>query len=327
MNRITIPGPTGGTNRSSNSKKNAAGLLFACAAMVCMAPGAQAATASPSKDIGAIPANGQVTFEGTGFNVMNVQLVRGSSLQFANSGNATLDLRIVTWRGKRVKDLSIPAHGHAAWTPTRNGVYDYFDAKSTDFGSVPIDGADGEKVYQPVGHKTSSKAFSAPAYGVVAVTNANGGGIPLSSSYGAMEVPDTSTLTGKHHRAFMNHAPWMEVPGGTMTFKPWVLTVKAGQAVQVYNEDGMKHGFFPGTYPVMYDDHGRIKSYRSDFQGFMLHKNGGHRSITFDRPGIYHILCPLHSYAWEHTYKSHHFYGGYPYVMDAVVVVVPNQKA
>ena len=327
MNLMTMLGIADAANRSLNSKKHAAGLLLACAATACMAQGAQAATASPAKDIGAIPANGQVVFEGTGFNVMNVQLVRGSSLQFANPGDAAVDLRIVTWRGKVVKDLKVPARGHAAWTPTRNGVYDYFDAKSTNFGSVPIDGADGEKVYQPVGHKIGSKAFSAPAYGIVAVTDANGGGIPLSSSYGPMEVPDTSTLTGKHHRAFMNHANWMEVPGGTMTFKPWVLTVKAGQAIQVYNEDGMTHGFFPGTYPVMYDDHGHITSYRSDFQGFVLHKNGGHRSITFDRPGIYHILCPIHSYAWEHTYKSHRFYGGYPYVMDAVVVVVPNEKA
>lgn len=317
----------GGTNRSSNTNNHFAALLLACVATACMTPAALAATDNAPGGVGAVPANGQVSFEGTGFNVMNVQLVRGSSLHFSNPGNAALDLRIVTWRGKLVKDLSIPAHGHAAWTPAHNGVYDYFDAKSTNFGSVPIDGADGEKVYQPVGHKQSSKAFSAPAYGVVAVTNAAGGGIPLSSRYGSMEVPGTSTLTGKHHRAFMNHAPWMEVPGGTMTFKPWVLTVKAGQAIQVYNEDGMKHGFFPGAYPVMYEDHGNIKSYRSDFQGFMLHKNGGHRSITFKRPGIYHILCPIHSYAWEHTYKSHHFYGGYPYVMDAVVIVEPNVKA
>ena len=111
-----------------------------------------------------------------------------------------------------------------------------------------------------------------------------------------------------------------------MTFKPWVLTVKAGQAVHVYDEDAMDHAFFPGDYPVMYDDHGRIKMYHYGFSGFVLRMNGGHHTITFHRPGLYHILCTLHSYPWEHTYKSRRFYGGYPYVMDAVIVVEPNAK-
>ncbi|MEJ2480359.1 MAG: hypothetical protein P8Y78_09320 [Acidihalobacter sp.] len=318
MHRTKTVGITKDRNRTHNVKRLAAGLLLGCTGVLLTTHAAFAA--SPQN------MNGQVKFEGTGFNVMNVQLVLGTGLQFANPSNNALDVRIVTWRGKVVKNLSVPAHGRATWTPAHYGVYDYFDARNTDFGSVTIDGSDGEKVYQPVARK-QSKAFPAPAYGVVAVTNASGGGIPLSSSYGAMEVPGASTLTGKHHRAFMNKAPWMEVPGGTMTFKPWVLTVKAGQAVQIYNEDGMKHGFFPGAYSVMYDDRGRIKTYHHNFQGFDLHKNGGHRSITFKRPGIYHILCPIHSYAWDHTYKSHHFYGGYPYVMDAVVVVEPNVKA
>jgi plastocyanin len=268
-----------------------------------------------------------VKFEATGFSAMNVQLVKGGSLRFANPTAHALSLQIVTWRGKAVKSYAVPAHGAVSWKPAAYGVYDYYDAGNSGFGNVAIQGAGGEKVYQVVAHQHSGD-FPAPVYGVVAVTNEEGGGIPLSTSYGPMEVSGKSTLLGQHRRKFMSSAsPWMEVPAGTMTFKPWVLVVKAGQAVQVYNEDGMKHGFFPGAYPVLYDDHGKISTYRRSFKGFVLHKNGGHRSIVFSRPGIYHVLCPIHSYAWKHSYKSRRTYGGYPYVMDAVVVVEPARKA
>lgn len=273
-------------------------------------------------------ANGvAVNFDTTGFSAMNVQLVKGSSLRFANPTAHALPLRIVTWRGRAVKSFTVPAHGTVSWKPSAYGVYDYYDAGDSGFGSVAIQGAAGEKVYQVVARK-SSNDFPAPAYGVVAVTDAKGGGIPLSTSYGPMEVPGKSTLLGKHRRSFMaGGAPWMEVPGGTMTFKPWVLVVKAGQPIQIYNEDGMNHGFFPGSYPVLYDDDGKVKTYRRNFQGFVLSKNGGHRSIDFSKPGIYHILCTLHAYEWRHSYKPRRVYGGYPYVMDAVIVVEPAHSA
>lgn len=326
MNRMRIDETVHEGSHKLSLRKLGASLLLACVGALLTTQSALAATGAQAHSKKTIPADGRVTFEGSGFSVMNVQLVLGSSLHFSNPGDSALDVRIVTWRGKLVENLPVPAHGHASWTPTHYGVYDYFDAKSTDLGSATIQGSDGEKVYQPVARK-HSKTFPAPAYGVVAVTNADGGGIPLSSSYGPMEVPGTSTLTGKHHRPFMNHAPWMEVPGGTMTFKPWVLVVKAGQPIQIYDEDGMDHGFFPGDYPVMYQNHDHIRSYNYRFQGFVLKKNGGHRPMTFYLPGIHHILCVIHSYAWKHTYKSRHVYGGYPYVMDAVVVVEPASKA
>lgn len=313
---------THGKHRRSGFKQYVAQVLLAGMGAILMTHGPLAMANTPSQKTNGIPAKGLVTFEGTGFNVMNVQLVRGSSLHFSNPGNSPLDIRIVTWRGHPVKKLSIPAGGQTAWTPKRYGVYVYFDAKTTSFGSVTIKGSDGEKVYQPVALK-GAKSYPAPVYGVVAVTNAAGGGITLSSHYGSMEVAN-STLTGKHHRAFMNHAPWMEIPGGTMTFKPWVLVVKAGQPVRIYDEDSMNHTFFPGDYPVMYDDHGAIRSYRYPFEGFHLMMNGGHHTITFHHVGIHHVVCLIHTLAWDHTYKSYHMYGGYPYVMDAVVVVEPK---
>ena len=291
-------------------------LLSVCAALCCASGAASAAAVS-----------GAVKFDNTGFSAMNVQLVKGSILHFANSTAHSLPLRIVTWRGRAVKSFTVPAHGAVSWKPAAYGVYDYYDAENSGFGNVAIQGADGEKVYQVVAREHSGH-FPAPVYGVVAVTNAEGGGIPLSAGYGPMEVPGKSSLLGKHRRKFMSSAaPWMEVPGGTMTFKPWVLVVRTGQAVQVYNEDGMRHGFFPGIYPVLYVDRGKVSTYRRNFQGFVLHSNGGHRSIVFSRPGIYHVLCPIHSYAWKHSYKSRRAYGGYPYVMDAVIVVEPARKA
>lgn len=317
--------------QNKNKCKYRAGLFFkkygtqfalAVLSTIFAIPGAYANMTMALPTTGSNRATGRIVLEGAGFNVMNTQLVLGSTLHFSNPMKKRVDIRIVTWRGKAVKELSIPAHGHAIWKPKHYGVFDYLDAKTTGFGSVTIRGSDGEKVYQPVSKKTS-KTFPAPAYGIIAVTNASGGGIPLSSDYGVMEVPNGSTLTGKHHHAFMKHTPWLEVTGGTMTFKPWVLVVKAGQPVQIYNEDSMTHAFFPGYYPVMYQDGDAIRDYRYSFTGFLLDKSGGHRSITFHLPGIHHVYCVVHSYPWKHTYKPHTRYGGYPYVMDAVIIVEP----
>lgn len=269
---------------------------------------------------------GSVVYEKGGFSQMNVQLVNGTPLTFVNSKDKSLNLDIVDWRGKLAAHFHIPPHEKKQWMPKANGVYEYYDAKTTSFGSVTIPGSDGEKVYQVVS-KSHSPAFPAPDYGVIAVTDAQGGGIPLSSSYGSHEVPGESSLTGKHYRKWMKNTPWMEVPGGTMTFKPWVIVVKAGTPIQLYDEDGMNHAFYPGVFPVMYDNHGQIEFYHDSFKGILLKKNGGHAQIVLDRPGLYHILCTIHSYAWHHTYRSHHFYGGYPYIMDAVVIVEPTSQS
>ncbi|APZ41936.1 cupredoxin domain-containing protein [Acidihalobacter ferrooxydans] len=291
-----------------------------CAAFLTLGAfdAAQAATAA-----------GTIRFDRTGFNHMNTQLVRGSTLHFSNPSARPLHLAIVTWRGRKVDTLTLAAHGGtAAWKPVKNGVYVFYDTRNTSYGDVPLAGEDGEKVYQPVARKHSPD-FPAPVYGIVAVTAADGGGIPLSRSYGPMEVPGKSSLTGKHEHPFMHNTkdmPWIEVPGGTMTFKPWVLVVRAGTPIHVFDYDMMDHAFFPGHYPVMYLDHGKVSYYHHTFSGFILQSNGGHHVITFDKPGLYHILCIIHSYAWKHTYKSHRFYGGFPYVMDAVVVVEPAKR-
>lgn len=280
----------------------------------------------------ALPA-GTIRFETTGFSQMNTQLVQGSTLHFANPTASPLHLRIVTWRGKAVDSLNLAAHGGtAAWRPKRDGVYVFYDTKTTAYGTTPIAGEAGEKVYEPVARK-HSPYFPAPAYGIVAVTNADGGGIPLSRRYGKMEVPGKSTLTsdhGKHIHPFMNDPkdrPWLEVPGGTMTYKPWVVVMRAGQTLHVFDYDAMDHAFFPGKYPVMFLDHGKVRFYHRTFTGFFLLMNGGHHDITFDKPGLYHILCTIHSYPWKHTYKSRYFYGGFPYIMDAVVIVEPTSSS
>lgn len=298
-------------------------LLFACAAMLLAVQTASALPGALPRPKSSVHAKGVVTFDGTGFSVMNVQLVLGSTLYFSNPRSSTLDLRIVTWRGKLVKNLSLRPHARAAWMPARYGVYEYFDARTTEFDSVTIPGSMGEKVRQVVARKGSA-TFPAPAYGVVVVTNAAGGGIPLSTSYGPMEVPGHSTLTGMHHHRFMNDPPWLEVTGGTMTFKPWVLVVQAGQRVHVYNSDSMDHLFFPGFFPVMLVNHGHVSWYRHSFLDHDMPMSGGHFTIRLYQPGVYHVVCIFHTHAWKHTYKPYFFYGGYPYVMDAIVVVEPQ---
>ncbi len=269
-----------------------------------------------------IRSHGEIRLDGDGFNVMDVQLVLGSRMRFANPGDEPLDIRIVTWRGRPVVNLPIRAHSRAAWTPARHGVYVYYDAGTTDFGSVRLMGARGEKVDQPVARKDSG-SFPAPAYGVVAVTNAAGGGIRLSGSHGPVETARSGKRTDERQGTIVSRGPRIEVSGTTMTFEPWVLVVRAGQAIHVYNEDSMLHSFYPGDYPVMYKDRDHIHLYRYPFDGFNLAMNGGERSIVFRHPGIHPIVCLIHAVAWRHTYRPYPEYGGYPYVMDAVIVVEP----
>ncbi|AOV15896.1 hypothetical protein BJI67_01350 [Acidihalobacter aeolianus] len=242
--------------------------------------------------------NGDIRFEKTGFSEMNVQLVLGSTLHFSNPTSQPLDLAIVTWQGEKAATLKIPAGGSADWKPTQDGIYEYYDAQATQFGTFHVPGSGSAQVQQVVAAKGAPN-FPAPAYGVVAVTDATGGGVPLSAK------------------------PDMTVPGGTMTYVPFVLVVKAGQTIHLTDNDGMDHSFYPGDYPVMFDDHGQIRFYHDAFRGITMHKNGGKAEITFYRPGLHHILCTIHSYPWRHTYRSHHFYGGFPYVMDAIILVEP----
>lgn len=269
-----------------------------------------------------IRSHGEIGLDGDGFNVMDVQLVLGSRMRFANPGSEPLDIRIVTWRGRPVANLPIQAHSRAQWKPARYGVYVFYDAGTTDFGSVKLKGAHGEKIDQPVARK-DSRSFPAPAYGVVAVTNAAGGGIRTSGSQGPVRAARSGKRTDERQGTLFNRGPRLEVSGTTMTFEPWVLVVRADQAIRVYNEDSMIHSFYPGDYPVMYKDHDHIRLYRYPFDGFNLAMNGAERSIVFRHPGIHHIVCLIHAVAWKHTYRPYPEYGGYPYVMDAVIVVEP----
>lgn len=323
MRANEIYGKTRGGDKASMPKRALTALLVASCAVLSVNQPVAAHARVPSQLTRLRRTHGEIRLDGDGFNVMNVQLVLGSRLRFANPKNHPLEIRILTWRGRRVTDLLIPAHAHASWKPARYGVYDYFNVKTTEFGSVRVKGAGTAKVDQPVARK-GSKSFPMPAYGVVAVTNAAGGGIAPSTSHGPLEVPGAGTAADVHPSSFMSRGPWIEVSGATMTFEPWVLVVRAGQRIHVYNEDAMAHSFYPGDYPVMYKDHQHVRLYRRVFDGFRLKMNGGHRSIVFRRPGIYHIVCFIHAIAWKHTYRPYRKYGGYPYVMDAVVVVEPS---
>ena len=326
MRIFRIDDLAGAARRGWMRKSALAAVLLAGAGTLFVSRQAAGSTGRIRQSAGLIRSHGEIRLDGDGFNVVNVQLVLGSRLRFGNPGDAPLDIRVVTWRGRPVQTLLIPAHSQAAWTPARYGVYDYFDAATTAFGSVTLKGAGDEKIYQPVARRRSG-SFPAPAYGVVAVTNAAGGGIPLSSSYGPTEASGADPLAHARHRALVKQGPWIAVSAATMTFEPWVLVVKAGQLIHVYNEDSMIHSFYSGGYPVMYKDDDHIRLYRYPFEGFNLPMNGGERAIVFRHPGIHHIVCLIHAVAWKHTYKPYPGYGGYPYVMDAVIVVEPGDAS
>lgn len=302
------------------------GLLCIAFFLFCHDPIATASMASYPVPVPSQSLSGAIKQQGEGFDIMNVQLVLGSKLYFSNPGNKPLEVDIDTWRGRPIKRLKVTSHHRMAWQPKQFGVFVFYNAKTTDFSGFSPVHSDGEKIYQVVARR-HVPTYPVPAYGVVAVTNRVGGGIPLSWQYGPQETPRGNAVDASpRFHAFMRRGPWMEVTGKTMTFHPWVLIVKAGQPIEIYDEDRMDHAFFPGDYPVMYDDRGHLHWYQESFNGFELHKDGGHRSITFLLPGIHHILCVYHSYPWKDTYKTHHKAGDFPYIMDAIVVVEPDTR-
>jgi plastocyanin len=64
-------------------------------------------------------------------------------------------------------------------------------------------------------------------------------------------------------------------------FIPRLLIVVAGQTVQMVNEDQIAHGAYSDS---------SVKKFNLGY-----YAQGTRRSVTFDRPGVVDVRCPLHS--------------------------------
>jgi plastocyanin len=69
-------------------------------------------------------------------------------------------------------------------------------------------------------------------------------------------------------------------------FHPETLTVAAGEAVSILNDDGRQHRIVEGEEGTEVDD--------PAFEALSL-DGGASGEITFDEPGTYNLTCTIHS--------------------------------
>lgn len=244
-----------------------------------------------------IPDKDGLVFRGQGFQPMVLKLVSGQSLPIVNHGKEPLSLVSAPGSPESVNEHIKPGgKKHLKWT--KPGIYLLYDDRTTGFDA---------KVGQVVAKK-GSPYFPLPAYAAVVITDQHGGGIPLSSQ------------------------PEVHIPDSYMTFEPWVLVVKAGAAIQFVNNDMDMHIAMPSAEPMLMPDRkaGREgnKLWLEQMEAFApvnLPGNGGKGIVTLGTPGVYHYYCPIHAAynATAGTYAPLKSFGGYPFIMDGLLVVEP----
>ena len=265
--------------------------LIGAAALSTVSPGFALAEAKrPDKE--------GLVFRGQGFQPMVLKLVAGERLPVVNHGHEALSLMSAPGAPESVS-AKIPPGGKKHFKWTKPGIYLLFDDKTTRFDT---------KVGQVVARKDASN-FPLPAYAAVVVTNEQGGGIPLSPK---AEV---------------------KIPDSYMTFEPWALVVSAGTPIHFLNDDGDTHIAMPTPEPMLMPrpksgTPGKHELWMEHMQAFApvnLPGNGGKGVVTLSTPGVYHYYCPLHAAynANASTYAPLKSYGGYPYIMDGLIIVEP----
>ena len=254
-----------------------------------------AASAKPTKE----PAKSDVVFHGTGFEPMTMHIVAGETIDVSSVAPSTLKLTSAPDAPAKILETIAPK-GKASIRFDKPGLYLLYDAETTRFD---------KKVGQVVADK-SSMQFPMPAYAIVLVTTANGRGL------------DT---TGSH----------INIPDSSMTFRPWSIVVDAGQEVTFVNNDMDMHIVIPSTEPMIMKEFRvatRQLSQRlwldkmESFAPITLKGGGGKGVLTLSQPGLHHYFCPVHAAynASAYTFAPFKSYGGYPFIMDGVIVVLPT---
>lgn len=246
------------------------------------------------------PAQGAtMVFHGTGFEPMVAHLITGASLDFRNQASGPLQLASAPGAPVNV-DHTVAPGAEAKLAFSKPGIYLLYDARTTRF--------DG-KVQQVVARQ-NSPSFPLPAYAIVVVTDRQGRGIPMTK-------PDIS------------------IPDSYMTFEPWAIVVAVGAPIEFTNNDMDMHVVMPAPEPmVMPNPSGESQQLGTRlwletmeaFAPLTLKGGGGTGIITISQPGVHHYYCPVHSAynANAFTYAPLKSYGGYPFIMDGIIVVEPT---
>lgn len=242
-----------------------------------------------------------VGFFGIGFDPMVAHIATGSGLTFSNRGGSSLELRAAPGAPQAVSKR-VAAGGDTSVQFDEPGLYLLYDDATTRFD---------DRVKQVVARKKAD-TFPRPAYAIVLVTDESGGGLN----------PDKPLVT---------------IPESTMTFRPWSLAVKAGTPIKFDNQDGDMHVAMPSSEPMLMPslasngstssgggEQGWLRKMNA-FAPITLPGNGGRGEITLSQPGVHHYFCPVHAAydAAARTFAPLKSYGGYPYIMDGVIVVLP----
>ena len=239
-----------------------------------------------------------LVFRGQGFQPIVLKLVSGQSLPVVNRGHELLSLVTAPGSPEPIREHIEPGGTkHLKWS--KPGIYLLYDDRSTRFDT---------KVGQ-VAAKKETPYFPLPAYAALVVTDQHGGGIPLSSK------------------------PEVHIPDSYMTFEPWALVVRAGTPIQFVNNDMDMHIAMPSAEPMLMPDrkasgHNRNRLWLEQMEAFApvtLPGNGGKGIVTLGTPGVYHYYCPIHAAynSTAGTYAPLKSFGGYPFIMDGLLVIEP----
>ena len=234
----------------------------------------------------------QLVFGGAGFDPLMAHLLVGDTLEIRSTAATKLHLVNAPGEPERV-NRTVAAGERTVLRLGKPGVYLLYDDTTTRF----------DPEVNQVAARRDARTFPTPAYAVVLVTDRNGGGLRTSADQ--VHIPDTS-----------------------MTFRPWVTVVRAGTPVVFTNDDMDPHVVAAATAPMIMPGPGDVllRKRMPAFATLALAADGGSARLTLRQPGLYHYFCPVHA-AYSpaaHTFRPLKSFGGYPFVMDGVIVVLPR---
>lgn len=239
-----------------------------------------------------------IVFHGAGFAPMVAHLVVGESVTIASAADSELQLASAPDAPEKIAD-KVKAHGNLKLKFDKPGLYLLYDDATTYFD---------DKVKQVAARK-SAKNFPLPAYMIVLVTDQNGRGLKTTGA--TIDIPDSY-----------------------MTFEPWAIVVNAGDPITFVNNDMDLHIVMPASEPMLMPRSGSSEKLSASlwqeqmnsFEPITLTGHGGKGILTLAQPGLHHYLCPVHA-AYNptaYTFAPLKSYGGYPFIMDGVIVVLPK---
>lgn len=245
------------------------------------------------------PAAPDIVFHGAGFEPMVSHVTAGGRIELISAAAATLHIASAPSAPEHIRHSVAPS-GRTALHFTKPGLYLLYDAATTRFD---------EKVGQVVA-KRDAPQFPLPAYAVVLVTTPNGRGLATTSAR-------------------------VHIPDSYMTFQPWAIVVNAGEKISFTNNDQDLHMLMPSPEPMIMPGMGKAGAHASSalwlehmqsFAPITLKGNGGKGVLTISQPGLHHYYCPVHA-AYDttaYTFAPLKSFGGYPFIMDGVIVVMPT---